>query len=191
MRFPFGGWPVPLKLACVAIVVFGIGFVAGFVTHPKIVRTVAKYQWNRQQQRFMGKPAPWFEGSTVTGERWRLAEKRGSVVVIDFGAAWCAPCVGAYPVLRSLRERYESRHDFSIVGISLDPDGESLARHLKQHKIDWPVIQEAGKTFDNSVAIRYGINAIPSLWVVDQKGNVVLMSGSLEEVDEIVSRLLR
>jgi thiol-disulfide isomerase/thioredoxin len=108
--------------------------------------------------------------TTADGREIDLAKLRGKVVLLDFWASWCGPCITAMPEIVAT---YRKLHDkgFEIVGISLDEDKAAMDAALKKHEMTWPQHFD-GKGWKNEVAARFGIQEIPSMWLLDKKGMV-------------------
>ena len=119
--------------------------------------------------------------TAVDGREVDLAKMQGKVVLIDFWATWCGPCVAELPnVLKAYKELHPK--GFEIVGISLDSDKEKLESFVKERGMEWPQFFD-GQGWKNEIASRYGINSIPAMWLVNKKGMVVdtAARGGLEE----------
>ena len=119
--------------------------------------------------------------TAVDGREVDLSKLRGKVVLIDFWATWCGPCVAELPnVLKAYKELHPK--GFEIVGISLDDNKEKLEAFVKERGMEWPQFFD-GKGWQNEISSRYGINSIPAMWLVDKKGMVVSTNarGGLEE----------
>jgi thiol-disulfide isomerase/thioredoxin len=126
--------------------------------------------------------------TAVDGREVDLAKLRGKVVLIDFWATWCGPCVQELPnVIKAYKEL--NPKGFEIVGISLDSDKEKLQSFVKENDMAWPQFFD-GKGWKNEIATTYEIRSIPAMWLVDQKGMVVdtTARGGLEEK---VAKLLK
>jgi thiol-disulfide isomerase/thioredoxin len=131
-------------------------------------------------------------GPTLDGGRFNLADQRGQVVVVDFWASWCLPCVGELPRLRKLHEKYQG-DGLRIVGVSLDVTRPALEKFLKTNPLPWPQIyfDEDGKRFwDSPVARQFNIRAIPSVMVIDREGKVVASGIHGVAVERVVARAL-
>jgi thiol-disulfide isomerase/thioredoxin len=104
----------------------------------------------------------------VDGREVDLEKMRGKVVLVDFWATWCRPCMAELPKVKATYARLHEK-GFEIVGISLDEDGEALARVTKAEEMTWAqYLEETGK--DNKFAGEFGIEGIPTMWLVDKKG---------------------
>lgn len=119
--------------------------------------------------------------TAVDGREVDLAKLQGKVVLIDFWATWCGPCVAELPnVLKAYKELHPK--GFEIVGISLDSDKAKLESFVKEQGMDWPQFFD-GQGWKNEISSKYGINSIPAMWLVNKKGMVVSTNarGGLEE----------
>jgi thiol-disulfide isomerase/thioredoxin len=125
--------------------------------------------------------------TAVDGREVDLAKMRGKVVLIDFWATWCGPCVAELPnVLKAYKELHPK--GFEIVGISLDSDKAELEAFVKEQGMEWPQFFD-GKGWKNEIATTYDIQSIPAMWLVDQKGMVVDTSAR-SDLEEKVAKLL-
>jgi len=106
----------------------------------------------------------------VDGTDVDLAKLRGKVVLVDFWATWCGPCRMEVPnVVAAYNELHKA--GFEIVGISLDQSKQNLLAYTKQAGMTWPQYFD-GNGWANDISSRYGINSIPTAWLVDKKGLV-------------------
>ncbi|HEY7428116.1 MAG TPA: tetratricopeptide repeat protein, partial [Gemmataceae bacterium] len=111
-------------------------------------------------------------GPTVQGEKFDLKQLRGKVVLIDFWATWCGPCVAEMPNVKRAYDRYH-KDGFEVVGVSLDNSKEKLVEFLKTKEVPWPQLFFAAKGdqgWNNPLARKYGVRAIPSTILVDRAG---------------------
>lgn len=115
----------------------------------------------------VGKPLD-LKYKAIDGREVDLAALKDKVVLIDFWATWCGPCVAELP---HVKEAYEKLHPkgFEIVGISFDEDREALEKFVKDKTMAWPQFFD-GKGWQNKYAGEFGINSIPAMWLVDKKG---------------------
>jgi len=122
----------------------------------------------------LGKPLD-IKFKSVDGRDVNLASLKGKVVLVDFWATWCGPCVAELP---HVLEAYEKLHDkgFEIVGISFDREKSELESFIKEKKMPWPQYFPA-KPEENEFGTKFGISSIPTMWLVDKKGNLADMNG--------------
>lgn len=119
--------------------------------------------------------------TAVDGREVDLSKMQGKVVLIDFWATWCGPCVAELPnVLKAYKELHPK--GFEIIGISLDSDKAKLESFVKERGMEWPQFFD-GQGWKNEISSKYGINSIPAMWLVNKKGMVVSTNarGGLEE----------
>lgn len=110
--------------------------------------------------------APDFSVTTLQGDRVELAELRGRVVLLDFWATWCPPCVAATPGLKRLARKYAGQ-PFTLVGISLDRSERSWQDYVEANKMDWPQYLDNGR-----VATLFKVKPIPTYVLIDHEGVV-------------------
>ena len=113
----------------------------------------------------VGKPFPDFAEKDLAGNPLTLTAYKGKVVLVDFWATWCGPCVNELP---NVLAAYKKFHDqgFEIVGISLDEEEAKLTGFLKDQGMTWAQYFD-GKGWENKLAVRYGIQSIPATFLLD------------------------
>jgi thiol-disulfide isomerase/thioredoxin len=160
--------------------------------------------------------------TSADGRDVDLAKLKGKVVLIDFWATWCAPCIAELP---RLRETYARYHDqgFEIIGIALEnsgliteadlprlrsrnPDAKAdtpeeaarkrdaarvkLLKFTAEHQMPWPQHLD-GKYWQNDFAVYFGINAVPSMFLVDREGRLANTNARGDKLEAEVKRLLK
>lgn len=122
--------------------------------------------------------------TAVDGSEVDLADLRGKVVLIDFWATWCPPCVEEVPQLVETYGKFKDR-GFEIVGISLDQDKPALEKFTAENKMTWPQFFD-GKGWENALAQRFKIQTVPTMWLLDREGKLLDANprGRLEQAVE-------
>jgi thiol-disulfide isomerase/thioredoxin len=102
-----------------------------------------------------------------------LAEMKDKVVLLDFWATWCGPCVAELPNVKKAYEKYHEK-GFEIIGISLDSDKGALEKFIEKNDMPWPQYFD-GKGWGSELGKEFGINSIPAVYLV--KNNEVVATG--------------
>lgn len=129
--------------------------------------------------------------TAVDGMEIDLQQFNGKVVLLDYWATWCVPCVAELPQLKALYEKLHA-DGFEILGISLDEKETALRGFVEKEKISWPQFCD-GKGWQNRFAQQWAIKAIPTLWLVDRKGilrSINARSGLEEKVRKLLAEPL-
>ena len=94
-----------------------------------------------------------------------LNQFRGKIVVLNFWATWCPPCVEELPSLMAMQERMKSR-DIVVVGVSIDVDGNAYHNFLREHGINFLTVRDP----QQKVASMYGTSGWPETYIIDRQG---------------------
>jgi|SRR5262245_28260331 len=113
------------------------------------------------------KAAQDFTVPLLQGPKFRLADQRGKVVLINFWATWCPPCREEMPALERLWHQHRDR-GFVLIAVSLDADQGLVKPFVSEHRLTFPI----GLDTKLEVANLYGIRALPATFVVDGLGQV-------------------
>jgi len=129
-----------------------------------------------------------FNVKSTDGKTLSPAAYKGKVLLIDFWATWCGPCVAEMPNVRQVYRKYHPK-GFEIVGISLDQSREKLNQYVKTNQIEWPQYFD-GKYWNNDIAVQYGIKSIPATFLVDRAGKIRYKSLRGKQLEAAVAQLL-
>jgi thiol-disulfide isomerase/thioredoxin len=153
------------------------------------VATLAQQQIEAQKQLAILRTKPLdLKYTSVNGTPVDVAKLRGKVVLIDFWATWCGPCVGEVPDVVAAYNKYHGQ-GFDVVGVSLDQDKDKLQSFTKEHGMTWPQYFD-GQGWDNKISKSFGIQAIPAMWLVDKQGMLVTTNAS-DGLADRVEKLLK
>ena len=136
---------------------------------------------------WLGKPFPALKFTAIDGRQVDTDKLRGRVLLIDFWATWCPPCMAEIPNVKLAYERYHSL-GFDIIGVSADETKADLERVVKAKGLAWPQHFE-GRSGEVPNLRRYGVQHFPTMWLVDQHGIIRDVTGAVA-LNEKVARLL-
>lgn len=131
-------------------------------------------------------------GTTVAGDKFNWEDYRGKVVLVDFWATWCGPCIAELPNVKENYDKYHSK-GFDVVGVNLDESKEKLQTFLEEKEIPWVNLfpeKEEDRGWNNPVAEYYGVSGIPTVILVDQQGKVVSLNARGPELGRLLAELL-
>lgn len=128
--------------------------------------------------------------TALDGRRVDTRPWQGRVILVDFWATWCVPCIQAMPHLRELHERYHGR-GLEIIGVSLDRAGLTAAveKVVREQALPWPQLYE-GRAHETEVAVRYGVQPIPHVLLFGKDGRIVAVNPSSRDLEAHLERLL-
>ena len=135
---------------------------------------------------FMGKPLD-LKFSAVDGSSVNLANLHGKVVLIDFWATWCGPCMGEVPNVVAAYKKYHDK-GFEIIGISLDKNKDTMLKITREKGMTWPQYFD-GKGWNNELSSLFHIHGIPSMWLVNKNG-LIATTEARRDLDNEVAKLL-
>ncbi|MBL7745782.1 MAG: TlpA family protein disulfide reductase [Chitinophagaceae bacterium] len=125
---------------------------------------------------------------SVSGDTIRLSSLKGKVVLLDFWASWCGPCRVSNKNLVKLYAKYKAS-GFEILGVSLDDEATKWKTAIRQDKITWLQVNDAGG-WDARIAQAWGINAIPTSYLIDKDGKLLAMDLEGKELEKALKYLL-
>lgn len=127
-------------------------------------------------------------GTTFAGDEFKLGDLKGKVVLVDFWATWCGPCLREIPNIKAAYEKYHDK-GFEVVGISIDEDRAALEKFMAENELPWIVLHEKGPG-NNPVAEYYGVNAIPFMVLVGKDQKVISIAARGPALEQLLDRLL-
>jgi peroxiredoxin len=142
-----------VKILVLLLILGGAGFVAWRLRQPHPVD--------------IGETAPDFTLPTLTQGSLSLHDFGRQVVVLNFWATWCPPCVEETPGLEKFAEQMRSQ-GVTVVSVSVDEDGKALETFAAEQHLSFPILRDP----DRSLAHRYGTFQFPETYILDQEGRV-------------------
>jgi len=148
---------------------------------------------NLKQLESVGKPFELEFTDAVKGSTVSMKGLKGKVVVIDFWATWCGPCVAEMPNMKKLYAKYKDQ-GVEFIGVSLDQPKEqggldALKKFVAENEIGWPQYYQ-GKGWQSEFSGSWGINSIPAVFMVDAQGKLHSVNAR-GKLDEMIPELLK
>jgi peroxiredoxin len=137
----------------------------------------------------IGQPVPDFTATDLDGNPISLEQYRGKVVLLDFWAVWCGPCIAEMPNVKRVYNNYKDE-GFDIIGISLDIDEARLRNYLKENDISWQQVF-SGEGWQSPVSQQYDIRAIPAQWLIDRDGTLISNRARGKALERLVTDALK
>ena len=135
-----------------------------------------------------GVALPPFDVKDLAGKPLSTADYKGKILLVDFWATWCPPCVGELPNVLKTYEQYHAK-GFQVIGISLDQDEQALKSFITKRKVEWPQYFD-GQGWSNKLAVKYGVQGIPTTFLLDGEGKIIGRDLRGEDLDQAVSKAL-
>jgi len=137
----------------------------------------------------IGKPMIDFELPNEKGNSINTRQYRGSILLIDFWASWCAPCRKQIPKITEVYEKFKNRN-FKILSVSIDNDKSKWLIALEKEKNQWDNVLE-NKEFSSEIANEYEIISIPNTFLIDENGIIIANNPTMQELEDYLSKNLK
>lgn len=111
--------------------------------------------------------APDFTLKALGGVNLRLAEQRGEIIVLNFWASWCGPCIQEMPALDKLASKYQEL-GVQVWGVNVEADSSAAQKYLSKTKVEFPILFDT----ENTVSASYQVQAMPTTVIIDKDGQV-------------------
>ena len=115
------------------------------------------------------------QGIAADGSAFDISQLRGKVVLVDFWATWCGPCIAEMPNILKNHKKY-SGQGFEVVAVSVDRNMETLTKYIGENSPPWIVLADNHPKNPMSMSDHYGISAIPTTILVDADGKVITLN---------------
>lgn len=156
--------------------------------HEKLGNAELAYKYKVREDptlAWVGQVLPDFSPTVdLEGKPIALADYRGKVLLLDFWAVWCGPCIGEMPNVKEVYEKYYAK-GFDVIGISLDKDEAVLREFIKENQLPWRQIFD-GEGWSGLLTEKYGVRSIPAPFLLDREGKVISVNARGNLLGELV-----
>ena len=140
-----------------------------------------------------GKLAPDFEASLIDDSAFQLSDLEGSYVLLDFWGSWCPPCRKDNPNLVSLHNEFYNKNfkdadNFHVVTVALEKDLKRWKRAAEKDGFSWKhqIVQKSRFVLSNPIARKYGVEDVPSKFLIGPEGTILASNPTKAEIQEIL-----
>lgn len=133
------------------------------------------------------RPAPKLAANLLSGQPVALEDFRGKVVLIDFWATWCAPCVKSMPQLERLSRAYKDK-GLVVLGVSIDEEPSKVAPFVAKRNLTYPILLDNPKSPSWA---NFRVRSVPMLFLVSRDGQIIRQwsgEAKMKEVDSAVAK---
>jgi len=153
--------------------------------HPRFISLVDAVK----KRNGLGLPAKPFQGKTISGRDVSMEMYRGKVLLIDFWATWCPPCLAEIPNLVKCYDAFGDK-GFEIIGFAENDNDAALGDFLRKNSIAWPIVSKGDERFEAAV-LGYAVKNIPASFLVDKKGILRHVNLTGDSLRDAIVQLLK
>ena len=134
-----------------------------------------------------GEVAPGFQAQLINGDAFTLSDLNGSYVLLDFWGSWCGPCRKENPNLVNLHNAFNGKSftdakGFEIVSVAIETNEKRWKSAIQKDKLNWPHHIVQLDRFKGPIAKEYGVREIPTKYLLDTKGEILMVNPSFDKL---------
>ena len=130
-----------------------------------------------------------FEMLDSNGQQRKLSEFQGKVVLLEFWASWCGPCLSEIPYLKKTYENYH-KYGFEIFAVSFDINKEDWLKAIEEKNLNWNHVTEL-KSTGNTAGLIYGVSGIPDNFLIDENGIIKARNLRGDKLDKTLKKIIK
>lgn len=140
-----------------------------------------------------GEIAPGFQAELIDGKSFTLSDLSGNYVLLDFWGSWCGPCRQESPDLVKLHDTFNGKSfsdakGFEIVSVAIETNENRWKSAIAKDRLNWPHHIVQLDRFKGPIAKEYGVREIPTKYLLDTKGEIIMVNPSFEKIHEFLNQ---
>lgn len=167
----------------------------------KKLKETAKFEFEKElKMKLINIKAPYFSLKDLSGKEFKLSDLNGKIVILDFWATWCSPCIKSFPAMKKVISEFEGKNIIFLFIDTLENENNSTKRQndinikiqqvLKNQDVsDFIVLKDEIKNNFYSTTSNYNVSAIPSKFVIDKKGNIRYTSVGFSSDENLIKEI--
>lgn len=134
-----------------------------------------------------GEVAPGFQAELINGDDFALSDLNGKYVLLDFWGSWCGPCRRENPDLVKLHNAFNGKsfidaEGFEVVSVAIETNEARWKSAIAKDNLNWPYHIVQLDRFKGPIALEYGVREIPTKYLLDTKGEILMVNPAFEEL---------
>ena len=155
---------------------------------PDLMMKVRRIIYPSRSQK-IGKAMMDFELMNASGELIKTEQYRGSILLIDFWASWCKPCIAQFPEMKNIYRKYRHQN-FKILSVSIDQKKEQWKSALEKEGLPWDNVWDSN-SYPSKIQEAYDVSFIPNTYLVDEQGTIVANNPTFEKLETYLKEKLK
>lgn len=151
-----------------------------YTTSEDVTYSIESLRSSKEALIQVGESAPDFEMIDYNGNVISLKNLHGKLVLLDFWASWCGPCIAQIPEIKELMKQF-SASDIELIGINLDRDRMAFENAIKTHEMTWNHIFDHRKKMSHL----YTVTAIPTILLIDREGKIIFRNNKGYTINDL------
>lgn len=161
-----------------------------------LVIAYAAYYFYKKPKYINGETAPQFSAQLIDGTEFSLSDMKGKYVLIDFWGSWCGPCRQENPSIVKLYDQFNGKtftdaSGFEVVSIAIENNEKRMKNAIAKDNLKWKYHIPQLDRFKSPIVIQYGVNEIPTKYLVNPEGYIMGVNQSAIEIERLLGERLK